>query len=310
MTAPDAPAPPAGRGAPDTPAPAAGRPAPGGSGPAPGGWPDLDGLPGVPELVERARSAVIAVRQLPANRRGWARTGAAASVRAARASAVLEGGSAAFADPRAGAQAAAGPGDGMPGDGMLGAATSVGDLGAAAPQTLTVTDPVLAGALRVAAEIGQLATVWRRAPLQALARLHTLAAADLVDADRLGRPRSEPGVGARLASLAQVVTQAPWSGPVTVAVVHGELLALRPFGVADGVVARAAARLTMIATGLDPQGLTVPEVGHLRAGSGYPLAAAGFAAGDRDGLQRWIDHVCTALLAGAREARSIAAAAG
>jgi hypothetical protein len=193
---------------------------------------------------------------------------------------------------------------------MPGAAAPLGDLGAAAPQTLTVTDPVLAGALRVAAEIGQLATVWRRAPLQALARLHTLAAADLVGADRLGRPRSEPGVSARLASLAQVVTQAPWSGPVTVAVVHGELLALRPFGVADGVVARAAARQTIIATRLDPQGLTVPEVGHLRAGSGYPLAAAGFAAGDRDGLQRWIDHVCTALLAGAREARSIAAAAG
>jgi len=39
-------------------------------------------------------------------------------------------------------------------------------------------------------------------------------------------------------------TAAP--APVLVAVVHGELLALAPFGSADGVVARAAARLTAI----------------------------------------------------------------
>lgn len=279
--------------------PPAGRSGPGVL--AQGGWADLDSVPGVAELVEQARTAIIGVRQLPANRRGWARTAAAASVRAARASAVLDGGSAALGDPRTGSPVPAG---------TDGAASGPDGSASPAAESLRVTDPVLAGSLRVAAEIGHLATIWQRAPLQALARLHTLAAADLVGADRLGRPRPEPGVAGRLVSLAQVVTQAPWSGPVTVAVVHGELLALGPFGVADGVVARAAARLTMISAGLDPQGLTVPEVGHLRSGAAYLQAAAGFADGQGDGLQAWIRHVCTALLDGARESRSIAAAAG
>jgi hypothetical protein len=269
----------------------------------------------VADWVERARTAVIAVRQLPANRRGWARTSAAASVRGARASAVLDGGSAGLGEMMSAVgdastvlgEASAGPGDASAG---LEIYTAAADLDPAEAQSARVTDPVLAGALRAASEIGDLAAIWRRAPLQALARLHTLAAADLTGAEHLGRPRIRPGVGDRLASLAQVVTQAPWSGPVTVAVVHGELLALRPFGTADGVIARAAARLTMIVTGLDPQALTVPEVGHLRAGADYPRAAAGFAAGGADGLAGWIHHVCAALESGAREARSIAAAAG
>jgi hypothetical protein len=242
-------------------------------------WPDLDGLPGVPDAVEAARSAIAAVRRLPANRQGWARTAAAAGIRAARASAMLDGGSAALT-----LDSEAEPG--------------------------AVADPILAGAVRVAAATGELTAVWQRAPLQALARLHTLAAADLTAADQLGRPRADPSIGSRLASLAEVVGQRPWSGPVLVAVVHGELLALRAFGSADGVVARAAARLTMVAGGLDPQALTVPEVGHLRAGPEYRSAVEGYSSGDPMGMAGWIAHVCRALESGAREARSIATAAG
>jgi len=214
-------------------------------------------LPGVAEAVASARSAIEDVHRHPANRRGWPRTSAAASVRAARASAVLDGGS--------------------------------GEIDSTAQ---TVTDPVLAGALRVA-------------------RLHTLAAADLTNGALLGRPIADGPDGrdstARLASLAQVVLAAPWPAPVLVAVVHGEVLALQPFRSANGVVARAAARLTMTSSGLDPHGLTTPEVGHLRAGPAYLQAAAGFADGSDVGS--WIISVCRAMLAGAREGSSIADAA-
>jgi hypothetical protein len=233
-------------------------------------WPDLTALPTVADRVAAARAAIENVHRHPANRRGWPRTSAAASVRAARASAVLDGGSADL-DPDADA----------------------------------VEDPILAGALRVAASIGSLVPVWERAPLQALARLHTLAAADLADESSLGRPDgSQPEVAARLAALAEVVLAAPWPAPVMVAVVHGELLAIAPFSAGNGVVARAAARLTMISTGLDPHGLTVPEVGHLRAGPSYRASAAGFA--DGSDVAGWIAHVCTALEGGAREGWSIA----
>ncbi|HVV18359.1 MAG TPA: oxidoreductase [Pseudonocardiaceae bacterium] len=181
------------------------------------------------------------------------------------------------------------------------------------PAVGTVTDPVLAGALRVAESIGLLLGTWQRAPLQALARLHVLAAADLVPADQddlLGRPRTAPGVSARLELLARFVsggTSVP--APVLAAVVHGELLTLAPFGVADGLVARAASRLTLIATGLDPKGLVVPEVAYLRAGERYRTAAVGFGTGDPEQVGEWLVFCCDAIIAGAREAAGIADAA-
>jgi hypothetical protein len=234
-------------------------------------------LPGVATAVDTARDAVADVHRHPANRRGWPATAAEASVRAARASAALDGGAI-----------------DIPADG-------------------TVTDPVLAGSLRVAESVGLLLGIWQRAPLQALARLHVLAAADLVDPgddDKLGRPRPAKGVSARLELLASLVaggTTAP--APVLAAVVHGELLTLAPFGVADGVVARAAARLTLIATGLDPKGLVVPEVAYLRQAERYAAAAAGFGTGARGSVAAWLVLCCDAVTMGAREATGIADAA-
>jgi hypothetical protein len=114
-------------------------------------------------------------------------------------------------------------------------------------------------------------------------------------------------VSARLALLARLATggtAAP--APVLAAVVHGELLALAPFGSADGVVARAAARLTAVASGLDPKSLAVPEVGHLRRVREYRTAAAAFAGGTADGVAEWLRHCCAQWEAGAREGRSIA----
>ncbi|AHH93693.1 hypothetical protein [Kutzneria albida] len=232
-------------------------------------------LPGVADAVAAARDAVAEVHRHPANRRGWPTTAAEASVRAARASAAIDGGD-----------------------------TDI-------PEGGEVTDPVLAGALRVAEAIGPLLPTWQRAPLQALARLHVLAAADLTAEEDLGRPRVAPGVTSRLELLAGLVaggTKAP--APVLVAVVHGELLTLAPFARANGVVARAAARLTMIGTGLDTKGLAVPEVSYLRKSGEYSAALAAFASGEPEGVARWLVFSCESLQAGAREAASIADAAG
>ena len=99
-------------------------------------------------------------------------------------------------------------------------------------------------------------------------------------------------------------------GPVLVGVVHGELLALSPFLVGNGVVARAAARLTAISTGLDPKGLVVPEVGHLRTGPEYAAAARAFATGTHEGLAQWFAHCVTAWRTGTKEATGIADAVG
>jgi hypothetical protein len=151
--------------------------------------------------------------------------------------------------------------------------------------------------------------VWQRAPLQAIARLHALAAADLASDDRLGRPRGDVEVGQRLALLADLVTGGTKvAAPVLAAVVHGELLTLEPFGSADGVVARAASRLVTITSGLDPHGLGVPEMYWMQRSGDYRAAARGFASGTPDGLTAWLVLSAEALRAGAREALSIAAA--
>lgn len=235
-------------------------------------------LPGVAEASDRARDALGRAHRHRANLRGWPVTAAEAALRAARASSVLDGGPVRLED--------------------------LADAGA-------VSDPVFGGALRVAQALeggeGPLVGVWRRAPLQALARLHMLAAADQVDEDRLGRPRADAGVGPRLELLADLVsggTQAP--APVVAAVAHGELLTLRPFGSADGVVARAVSRLVTIASGLDPHGLGVPEVSWMRQPADYRDAARGFADGTPVGVGAWLVLCCRAMRAGAQEALTIA----
>ncbi|MCJ0980381.1 oxidoreductase [Rhodococcus sp. ARC_M12] len=237
-------------------------------------------LPGVLDSAERARDALGAVHRHKANRRGWPATAAEAAVRAARSSSTLEGGSMDF--PREGEEG----------------------------------DPILAGALRVAAALDGDAlqntlSTWKRAPLQTLARLHLLAAADLVDdASELGRPRGDAGVGERLDLLAQLVTggtSAP--APVIAAVVHGELLTLKAFGSADGVVARAASRLVAASSGFDPHNLGVPEVSWMRRANAYRDGATGFAEGTATGVGSWVILCCGAFEAGAAEATSIAEAA-
>lgn len=90
------------------------------------------------------------------------------------------------------------------------------------------------------------------------------------------------------------------------AVAHGELLALKPFGSADGVVARAVSRLVTIAGGLDPHGLGVPEVAWMRRPAEYRDAAEGFAEGSSEGVRAWLLMCCRALQAGAQDAVAIA----
>lgn len=234
-------------------------------------------LPGVADAGEEAREALGRAHRHRTNLRGWPASAAEAALRAARASSVLDGGALQFAE------------DGEP-------------------------DPVLAGALRVAEALEggstALVGIWQRAPLQALARLHSLAAADLADDDQLGRPRADAEVGPRLELLAGLVTGgSAVPAAVLAAVAHGELLTLAPFGTADGVVARAVSRLITISSGLDPHGLGVPEVYWMRQSGDYRAAARGFGSGTPDGLTAWLLLSSRALHAGAREALQIAQAA-
>jgi hypothetical protein len=163
-------------------------------------------------------------------------------------------------------------------------------------------DPVAQGALRLATELLSLLAIWERAPLQALARMHALAAGGLVAADQLGRPRDEPAA-TRLRELAQQLRQ-PTTAPalLVAALVHAELATVAPFGSADGVVARAAERLVLVSRGVDPNSVTVPEAGHLALAASYRAALAGYAAGGVGGVRGWLLHAAQAYARGAEAA--------
>lgn len=232
----------------------------------------LLGLPGVTAAAAGARDDIDRLLSHPVLRRQSALVSAESALRGARASAALAGSAYQLEAVRAGG----------------------------------IEDAVLAGALRVSAALGSLVDTWGRAPLQVLARLHVLAATGLVPADRLGRPAGDPAAGVRLAALAGLVTGVSAAPAVVVAaVVHGELLSLAAFGIADGVVARAAYRLTLVSRGLDPKSVSVPEAGHLELGREYDAALAGYRIGGADGMAGWVRHCCAAVRLGAQEGLAV-----
>ena len=164
--------------------------------------------------------------------------------------------------------------------------------------------PVVQGALRAQAAIGALADTWTRAPRQALARLHALAAADLVqDSELLGRPATD--TAQRLDILAAVLGETSVPAVVVAAIVHGEILGLDAFAPASGVVARAAVRLTLVERGLDPKSLVVIEAGHRELGAAYGDALQAYRSATRAGIGTWIVHCCDAVVAGALESTAI-----
>jgi len=226
--------------------------------------PLLDLADVAPALLE-ARDRVDTAMRHRALRRHGGQVAAEASLRAAVASAALEGHAYDLEEVRAG----------------------------------TVTDPVLQGALRVAEAAGGLVDMWPRAPRQVLAKLHVLAARGVVPAGDLGRLTTGAD---RIDALARLVAGNDETPPLLLAaVVHAELLTLRPFAGPAGVVARAAARLTLIGRGFDPRGLVAAEVGHRHREPEYVGSSGAYATGTPDGVRSWLRHYAAAITVAADE---------
>jgi hypothetical protein len=256
-------------------------------------WARVADLPGVRHAVADSRTAVDLLLRHRALRRSGGEVSAESAVRGARATAALDGV-----------------------DWSLDAVRNHSQHGDQAGAD------VVRGALRAVGELGRLAGVWEQAPLQALARLHALAAAGIVDADHLGRPRRDgehavdplelgrpPGaaeLSVRLDALAQLLV-ARTSAPALViaAIVHGELLALRPFVWGNGIVARAAERLVLGTRGFDARGAGVPEIGHVELRATYGEAARAYLGGTPDGVARWVRHCADAVKLGTQEGLAI-----
>ncbi|MGW4223668.1 oxidoreductase [Streptomyces bauhiniae] len=252
----------------------------------------LGSLPGVADSVESVRKAVDRVYGHRIMRRRSNAITSEAALRGARGSAALSGADWALEEVRRRTD------------------FSTGD-----------EARVMGAALRLTAEAGQLLSIWRQSPLRVLARLHMVAAAS--DTDEVGRPRrtgeladeplielplpDAPEVSGRLDGLAELII-AGSSAPalVTAAVVHGEILALRPFTSHNGLVARTAERIVLIGSGLDPKSVCPAEVGHAELGRASYLAALdGYVSGTPGGMAAWIAHCGRAVELGARESTAV-----
>lgn len=185
-------------------------------------------------------------------------------------------------------------------------------------------DEVMRGVVTATAAAEEVRTTVLDAPAQALARLHVAAVGSRVDAAAVGRPRlagescgelvdvgppaDAQALRARLQMLSEVLRgHADLPGALVAAVAHAEVATLRPFTHGNGVVARALERSLVQATGLDPTGVAVTELGHFRQGlPAYVGALTAYASGSRDGVRLWIEHCCAALVSAAREGQAVA----
>ncbi|MEV8449651.1 MULTISPECIES: oxidoreductase [Streptomyces] len=254
----------------------------------------LGSLPGVPEAVDSVRKAVDRVYGHRVMRRRSNEVTAEAALRGSRGSAALAGA-----------------------DWNLEEVRRRTDF-SGEDEARTV-----GAALRLTAEAGQLLSIWRQSPLRVLARLHLVAAGGATPDDAVGRPRLAgeavdeplieapiPGaeeVAGRLEGLSRLII-AGGSAPalVTAAVVHGELLALRPFGSHNGLVARTAERIVLIGSGLDPKSICPAEVGHAEQGrAAYVAAFEGYTAGTPEGMAAWITHCGRSIELGVRESTAV-----
>ena len=173
--------------------------------------------------------------------------------------------------------------------------------------SLTSTDVLRAGggdetaqsALRVSTELLALAPLAGRSPAQTLARLHALAGAGVVGPDELGRPRS-PEAAERLRGVATLMTGTSTAPALLVAaLVHAEVVTAAPFASHNGIVARAAERLVLVARGVDEKSLVVPEAGHLALRPAYESNLRGYAEGGRAGVHAWLLYAAEAFARGA-----------
>jgi hypothetical protein len=148
-------------------------------------------------------------------------------------------------------------------------------------------DEVAAAALRVSTGMLALVPVIGTSPLQAFARLHALAGKGDVAEESLGRPVDAAGAE-RLGGLGETLLATKAPALLVAALVHAELATVAPFASHNGIVARAAERLVLVARGVDPASVVVPEAGHLALRPEYESNLRGYRDGGRGGLHAWL----------------------
>ncbi|GAA1999015.1 cell filamentation protein Fic [Brevibacterium samyangense] len=257
----------------------------------------LASIPEVDAAVTAARNACTELRWHNALRKRMPECRAEATIRAARASAALEG----ARYPLTFVREVVGAGREVPSD---------------------LSGAQLSASVRVAAvtqELSEKPDALRTGFSHTLSKLALAAGAGLAPEEQLGRPRiagetpgdlgglppaPDPGeIAERLAFLEELLADPTLPGLVVASILHGEILALRPFVIGNGLVARALFRIHLVSAGVDPTGVNVPEAAFLSDATGYGQGGAYYTSG-KD-VPGWIISCASAVEKGAGEGRQV-----
>lgn len=148
-------------------------------------------------------------------------------------------------------------------------------------------DEVARSAVGLSGRLLALAPRLLTSPIQVFAQLHTLAAGT-AGGTTVGQPRG-PEQAERLQLLSRLILDRGEAPALMVAaVLHAELATTAPFGSHNGIVARAAERLMLVASGVDEKSLVVPEAAHLALRAECESNLRGYRDGGIPGQHSWL----------------------
>ena len=112
----------------------------------------------------------------------------------------------------------------------------------------------------------------------------------------------------RLAQIVVLIDTPNLPALVRVALVHAEMLTVRPFALANGALGRLLVRHLSVRDGLDPTGVSVSDYYAGRVPAAYAEAAQAYASASLEGVVAWIIWQAEALLEGVRQGSELSRA--
>ena len=112
----------------------------------------------------------------------------------------------------------------------------------------------------------------------------------------------------RLAQIVTLIDTPNLPALVRVALVHAEMLTVRPFALANGALGRLLVRHLSVRDGLDPTGVSVSDYYAGRVPGAYAEAAQAYASASLEGVVAWIIWQAEALLEGMRQGSELSRA--
>ena len=112
----------------------------------------------------------------------------------------------------------------------------------------------------------------------------------------------------RLAQIVALIDTPNLPALVRLALVHAEMLTVRPFALANGALGRLLVRHLSVRDGLDPTGVSVSDYYAGRVPGAYAEAAQAYVSASLEGVVAWIIWQAEALLEGMRQGSELSRA--